>query len=53
MICLRLGNFLRNELNAGSNSTLVRKYHQIPMVSSIPLHENDRNIFIMKTGGIV
>lgn len=53
MMCLRQENFLRNGLNAGSNSTLVRKCPRIMRVSSMQAHENDRSIFIIKTGGIV
>lgn len=53
MICLRLGNFFRNERNAGSNSTLVRKYPMIPRVSRMQTYENDKDIFLIKTGGIV
>lgn len=53
MMCLRLGNFLRNERNAGSDSTLVSNYPMILTVSSILVHEKCKDIFIIKTGGAV
>jgi hypothetical protein len=53
MIYLWQGNFLRDGRNAGTNCTLVRKYPRIPMVSGMKVHENGKDIFIIKTGGIV
>ena len=53
MIYMQSGNFLSDGRNAGADFTLIRKYSQVPRVSSMQVHENGKNIFIIKTGGIV
>jgi len=50
MIYLWQGNFLRDRRNAGSNCALVSKYSWILMVTGIQVHENRKDLFIIKQG---